>query len=126
MSEAGGGMSAVDLLVRMQSAEDDGGGGATPVSSEGGNVFDLLTVTMDGPGTMKIEGVGGLNMDFSSAFDLKSLFDSPLFKILFGNFSTQSLFPTIDYFANVRNILMTNPLNAPVPGILKSQQGMAH
>lgn len=124
------GPSALQIL-EMQNKDDEegdgsGGGGATPVASEG-NIFDLLNSSMEGPGSaLKIAGLSAANMDFGAG-DFKSMFEgAPLFKNFFGNIQTQSLFPTIDYLANARNIMMTNPLNAPVPGILKSGQGMSH
>lgn len=120
-------------ILEMQNRDSDeysdsggGGGGATPIASDG-NIFDLLNSSMEGPGSaLKFAGLSAANMDFGVG-DFKSMFEgAPLFKNFFGNIQTQSLFPTIDYLANARNIMMTNPLNAPVPGILKSSQGMSH
>lgn len=126
------GPSALEILM-MQNRDSDeysdsgggGGGGATPIASEG-NIFDLLNSSMEGPGSaLKIAGLSAANMDFGIG-DFKSMLEgSPTLKV-FGNIQTQTLFPTIDLLANARNIMMTNPLNAPVPGILKSSQGMSH
>ena len=125
------GPSALEILMMQNQSEEGssdggGGGGATPIASEG-NIFDLLNASMEGPGSaLKIAGLRAANMDFGIG-DFKSMLEnSPFFKTFFGNWQTIEWLKGFDFNATLRDIMMTNPLNAPVPGIFKSSQGMSH
>lgn len=107
MSEGGGMSSSQSFLARLSAEEaSEGGGGGASNTASAGNIFEIdSSITGPGEGT-----TGGLNLDWSGIMskDIKSLLEesSPMLNAIFFriNINGGALLPTIDYFANVRNI----------------------
>jgi hypothetical protein len=108
MSEGGGMSSSQSFLARLsaEEASEGGGGGGASNTASAGNIFEIdSSITGPGEGT-----TGGLNLDWSGIMskDFKSLLEesSPMLNAIFFkiNINGGALLPTIDYFANVRNI----------------------
>ncbi len=106
----GADMSFIARLTSMSESEGGEGGGATPIASSGGNIFEVDPLAT-GPGETKGQGLSKL-LEMSSSGEIKDIMNllnsSTVLTGLFGNINAGTMLPTIDFFANTRNVSPTD------------------